>query len=99
MILVFGGTTEGRKAVKEIEEAGKPFYYSTKTGEQEVELCHGNAVSGAMTRDKMIDFCRQNNIRLLVDAAHPFASRLHDTVADVASYLNIPAIRFGQWTP
>lgn len=99
MILVFGGTTEGRKAVKEIEEAGKPFYYSTKTGEQEVELCHGNAVSGAMTRDKMIDFCRQNNIRLLVDAAHPFASRLHDTVADVASYLNIPAIRFERIFP
>ena len=99
MILVFGGTTEGRKAVKEIEEAGKPFYYSTKTGEQEVELCHGDAVSGAMTRDKMIDFCRQNNIRLLVDAAHPFASRLHDTVADVAAYLNIPAIRFERIFP
>lgn len=99
MILVFGGTTEGRKAVKEIEEAGKPFYYSTKTGEQEVELCHGYAVSGAMTRDKMIDFCRQNNIRLLVDAAHPFAACLHDTVADVASYLNIPAIRFERVYP
>lgn len=99
MILVFGGTTEGRKAVKEIEEAGKPFYYSTKTGEQEVELCHGNAVSGAMTRDKMIDFCRLKDIRLLVDAAHPFASRLHDMVADVASYLNIPAIRFERIYP
>ena len=36
MILVFGGTTEGRKAIKEIEEAGKTFYYSTKTGEQHV---------------------------------------------------------------
>ena len=30
MIIVFGGTTEGRKAVKELEEAGKPYYYSTK---------------------------------------------------------------------
>ena len=45
MILIFGGTTEGRKAIKEIEEAGKPFYYSTKTGEQQVELCHGISVS------------------------------------------------------
>ena len=99
MILVFGGTTEGRKAVKEIEEAGKPFYYSTKTGEQKVELCHGKAVSGAMTRDKMIDFCRLKNIRLLVDAAHPFAAHLHDTVADVAAYLNIPAIRFERIFP
>ena len=82
MILVFGGTTEGRKAIKEIEEAGKPFYYSTKTGEQQVELYHGISVSGAMIRDKMIDFCNNNGIRLLVDAAHPFASHLHHTVAD-----------------
>ena len=36
MILVLGGTTEGRKAVAELEEAGNIFYYSTKTGEQEV---------------------------------------------------------------
>ena len=99
MILVFGGTTEGRKAIKEIEEAGKPFYYSTKTGEQQVELCHGISVSGAMTRDKMIDFCNNNGIRLLVDAAHPFASHLHHTVADVAKCLNIPAIRFERIFP
>ena len=38
MILVFGGTTEGRKAVQTLEEAGKHFYYSTKTGEQVLTL-------------------------------------------------------------
>ena len=38
MILVFGGTTEGRKAIKELEEAGKPFFYSTKTGEQDAPV-------------------------------------------------------------
>ena len=36
MILVFGGTTEGRKAAGVLEEAGKLFYYSTKTGEQDI---------------------------------------------------------------
>ena len=35
MILVFGGTTEGRKAVEVLEESGHAYYYSTKTGEQE----------------------------------------------------------------
>ena len=29
MILVFGGTTEGRKAVEVLEEGGSPYYYST----------------------------------------------------------------------
>ena len=41
MILVFGGTTEGRKAVEVLEEGGKAFYYSTKTGEQDITLHNG----------------------------------------------------------
>ena len=36
MILVFGGTTEGRKAVEVLEEAGTTYFYSTKTGEQDI---------------------------------------------------------------
>ena len=44
MILVFGGTTEGRKAAEVLEEAGSPFYYSTKTGEQELTLHHGERI-------------------------------------------------------
>ena len=41
MILIFGGTTEGRAAVNVIEEAGKPYYYSTKGDEQDIYLHHG----------------------------------------------------------
>lgn len=32
MILLFGGTTEGRKAAEVLEEAGTAYYYSTKSG-------------------------------------------------------------------
>ena len=42
MILVFGGTTEGRKAVEVLEEGGSPYYYSTKTGEQDLTLHHAH---------------------------------------------------------
>jgi len=94
MILVLGGTTEGRKAVEVLEEAGTVYYYSTKTGEQDVVLHHGRRIDGALDREKMLDFCRQHAILLLVDAAHPFAEQLHQTVADVAETLHLPAIRF-----
>ena len=30
MILILGGTTEGRMAVRVADEAGSPYYYSTK---------------------------------------------------------------------
>ena len=48
MILVFGGTTEGRKAVEVLEEGGSPYYYSTKTGEQDLTLHHGQRIDGAL---------------------------------------------------
>ena len=99
MILVFGGTTEGRKAVKELEEAGNPYYYSTKTGEQAVTLHHGVRVDGAMDAETMTAFCQSHDVRLLIDAAHPFATLLHQTVASVAARLQIPAIRFERIFP
>ena len=99
MILVFGGTTEGRKTIEALEEAGNPFYYSTRTGEQKVTLHHGIAISGTMDGAAMTTFCQKHDIKLLVDAAHPFAEVLHQTVAEVAKSMNIPAIRFERIFP
>ena len=99
MILVFGGTTEGRKAVAELEEAGQRFFYATKTGEQVIALHHGVRLDGAMDREAMTRCCLENNIQLLIDAAHPFAEVLHQTVAAVAEALHLPAIRFERLYP
>ncbi|MDY6205774.1 MAG: cobalt-precorrin-5B (C(1))-methyltransferase CbiD [Prevotella sp.] len=94
MILVFGGTTEGRKAVKELEESGNPFYYSTKMGEQDIVLHHGVRIDGALDKEAMHRFCRDKGIRLIVDAAHPFAERLHLTIEQVSFELQLPVVRF-----
>jgi cobalt-precorrin-5B (C1)-methyltransferase len=99
MILVFGGTTEGRKAAEVLEEAGSTYYYSTKTGEQELSLHNGERVDGAMDREAMTAFIRAHEIRLIVDAAHPFASRLHQTIGEVASSLEIPVVRYERIYP
>ncbi|MDR1755494.1 MAG: cobalt-precorrin-5B (C(1))-methyltransferase CbiD [Culturomica sp.] len=94
MILIFGGTTEGRKAVAVCEEAGKPFYYSTKSDSQIVETVNGIHVTGGMDEAQMRSFCREKKIRLLVDAAHPFAEALHRNVAAVAKRSGISVIRY-----
>ena len=99
MILVFGGTTEGRKAVEVLEEGGSPYFYSTKTGEQDLTLHHGQRIDGALDAEAMQNFCRENDIRLMVDAAHPFAVQLHQTIADVSLSLKIPAIRYERIFP
>ena len=99
MVLVFGGTTEGRKAAEVLEEAGSPFFYSTKTGEQELSLHNGERIDGAMDAEAMKAFVSEHDIRLIVDAAHPFASRLHQTIAAVASDKQIPVIRYERIYP
>ena len=99
MILVFGGTTEGRITAEVLEKAGATYYYSTKTGEQDVSLHHGEHINGAMDAEAMKAFVDKHGIRLLVDAAHPFASHLHQTVVYVASEKQIPIIRYERIYP
>ena len=99
MILVFGGTTEGRSAAEVLEEAGSRYYYSTKMGEQELTLHHGVRIDGAMDAEAMKAFCYEHQIRLIVDAAHPFASMLHQTIGKVASDMRIPVIRYDRIYP
>ena len=99
MILVFGGTTEGRKAVEVLEEGGSTYFYSTKTGEQDITLHHGQRIDGALDAEAMQTFCREHDIRLIVDAAHPFASQLHQTIAQVSESLNVPTIRYERIYP
>ena len=99
MVLVFGGTTEGRQAIAALEEAGSTYYYSTKTGEQEVVLHHGVRTDGALDGEAMLHFCQEHGIRLIADAAHPFAQVLHQTIASVAQTLDIPVVRFERIYP
>ena len=99
MILIFGGTTEGRKAAEVLEEAGSPYFYSTKTGEQDLTLQHGLRIDGALDAEAMTAFIKAHDIRLIVDAAHPFASQLHQTIITVASDINIPVIRYERIYP
>ena len=99
MILVFGGTTEGRKAAEVLEEAGTTYYSSTKPGEQDIALHHGKRTDGAMDAEAMQTFCREHDIRLMVDAAHPFALQLHKTIAQISEKQNIPVIRYERIYP
>ena len=99
MILIFGGTTEGRIAAQVLEEAGKPFYYSTKSDEQEIPLHNGIRLQGAMEAADIELFCARHEVKLLIDAAHPFAQQLHQTVKQVLIDSGIPVIRFERIFP
>ena len=99
MILVFGGTTEGRKAVEVLEEAGTTYYYSTRSDGQKIDLVHGVHLTGGMEVPEMISCCREHDIRLIVDAAHPFAEDLHRNLLFLAKHIQTPIIRYDRIYP
>ena len=99
MILVFGGTTEGRKAVEVLEEGGSPYYYSTRSDGQKIELVHGIHLTGGMEVPEMIQCCREHSIRLIIDAAHPFAEELHRNLVFLAKHIQAPIIRYDRIYP
>jgi len=99
MILVFGGTTEGRKAVEVLEEAGTAYYYSTRSDGQKVDLVHGVHLTGGMEVPEMITCCKEHDIRLIVDAAHPFAEDLHRNLLFLAKHIQAPIIRYDRIFP
>lgn len=92
-ILIFGGTTEGRIATKVCDDAGKPFFYSTKSNLQKLETANGIQVSGAMEVTQIIEFCTVNNVKLIIDSAHPFAINLHNNIAKASEEMGINVIR------
>ena len=99
MILILGGTTEGRASVRIADEGSGPYYYSTKGSLQEIECAHGIRLTGGMDTASMEIFCREKGIRLLIDTAHPFATALHRTVAEVSTSLQLPVIRYERRYP
>ena len=92
MVLVFGGTTEGKKVAELFDVIGQDYFYSTKTdAHKEIK---GKRIFGALNKPDMLTFCKYKNIRLIVDAAHPFATELHETIFNIASEMQIEVIRY-----
>ena len=94
MILIFGGTTEGRISARVCDLGSKPYFYSTFGDDQVLESPMLRRVSGAMTVLEMLAFCKKYQISLIIDAAHPYAEKLHRNIAVVKKLMKIPVIRF-----
>ncbi len=97
MILVFGGTTEGIKTAEILDFIGEPYFYSTKT-DVRFEM-QGKPVSGEMDAQKIVAFCSGKAIRLIIDAAHPFAVHLHRNIHEAAIQSGISVLRYEREYP
>ncbi|ACF11872.1 cobalamin biosynthesis protein CbiD [Chlorobaculum parvum NCIB 8327] len=94
VILLFGGTTEGRKAAALLDRLAMPFIYSTKTRVETFTTTHGEFRHGSLDEASLSELVSSRDVRLVIDAAHPFAARLHRSVFEVCERLAVRLIRF-----
>jgi precorrin-6x reductase len=99
MLLVFGGTTEGRRCARALADHALPFVYSTKDPVAMPPLPGMRARHGALTPDELAALCRAEDVRGIIHAAHPFAERLHAAIASTAKALDLPVWRFERCYP
>lgn len=99
MILIFGGTTEGRIAAEVADKAGSPFLYSTLEGGQQLDAANAEMLSGALDPDAIAAVCASRGVRLIVDAAHPFATLLHESIATAAARAGVGVVRLERTYP
>ena len=93
MILVFGGTTEGKRVISLLNEMHLPFLYSSKT-EFNVELGeYGRYRNGALTSEALIQLIQEEKIEKIIHASHPFAKELHTTIEEAIETEKIEVLR------
>jgi cobalt-precorrin-5B (C1)-methyltransferase len=97
MILLFGGTTEGRAVSQLLDFLEEPYLYLTRSAtSQKVKGAHRY---GALNELQMVHLCREQKARLIIDAGHPYALQLHQTVVQAAKCCGVPALRLERPAP
>ncbi|MBI5419707.1 MAG: precorrin-6A reductase [Deltaproteobacteria bacterium] len=96
MILLLGGTAETASLSAALAEAGYEVLVSTATDVSLSVGCHPNIFrrTGPLDVDRMTALVRERRIKAIVDAAHPYASRAHDTARRTAERTNVPCFAF-----
>lgn len=100
MILLFGGTTEGLLIQQFFEQQKLVYVYSTKSKTQlnQLEAKHGCIRHGSLDLQKMLGLCKQHKIKIIIDAAHPFATDLHKNIQALAQQTALPLIHYDRTT-
>lgn len=95
MILLLGGTSETAPLAEALLQAGYRILVSTATDaplalpeHPRLERRHGRLDGTAMA-----DLMRERGVRLLIDAAHPYAARAREEAQRAAAALNLPSLR------
>ena len=92
MILVLGGTTEGRRLAEALREAEVTHVLSL-AGRTTVEPGPGVRVGGFGGVAGLVDHLRAERVAGVIDATHPFASQMHRNAYEACAEAEVPLLR------
>ncbi len=98
MILVIGGTAEGRVIARELAARGEGVLVSTATGYGfDLAVRDGvPALKGRLDSGELADLIAARSIKVLVDASHPFAVEVSRNAAAACNLAGIRYVRYAR---
>lgn len=102
MIVLFGGTTEGRLLTQRLEAAHLPAYVCVATAYGQMVLPENmrfcRVREGRMDEAAMEIFFRKTGASLVLDATHPYADLVSRNIRRAAGRLGLDYVRIGRPT-
>jgi precorrin-6A/cobalt-precorrin-6A reductase len=96
MILVLGGTKDGRDLTELLAKKGYQVIASvfSNYGRDLIQINKDLVHTGALDTDGFISFIHKNNINLIVDASHPYAINVSENAMKACQTTSIAYIRY-----
>lgn len=97
MILVLGGTSDSLEICSELKKIFNLKYTLSVTTEYGKDLAKGyarNVILGKLNKNEMMKFIKENNVKLIIDATHPYAIEVSKNAIECSSESNIEYVRY-----
>ncbi|MFT6164978.1 MAG: precorrin-6A/cobalt-precorrin-6A reductase [Zhongshania aliphaticivorans] len=93
-ILILGGTSEAKAICQQLGNLGRPLIYSL-AGIVRQPILPCEVISGGFSQyGGLAAWCQRRGVQGIVDATHPFASRIRASASAASTELGIPCWRF-----
>lgn len=95
-VLVMGGTSDARLICQQLDAAGVDYTLSvaTPTGQHLAGDIRGDVRCGRMDFAAMVEWLTQNQTRWVVDASHPYAEVVSETLTRACQQVNVVLSRY-----
>lgn len=95
-ILIFAGTTEGRKLSESLAASGIAHTICVATEYGEIVLKENSFMTvhrGRMNEDQIREFIQNGKFEAVVDATHPYAEIVTENIKSAMKEINVPYLR------